>query len=68
MGIVVCPERGRLTKVYRVAVDTFRNSVHLLSVEPDSAFHEAFVESERRRIECEKARIALEEHRDEHKC
>jgi hypothetical protein len=65
---MICPERVRLAHEYSVSVDSFRDSVlalkDLRSVEFDRAYEVTVV----RRAALEKARMALEHHRREHRC
>ena len=64
----MCAERERMAEEYRACVDRFRIAVsalrHLLGAE----FDRAYETSEKHRVALEKARIALSQHRTEHRC
>jgi hypothetical protein len=65
---MACPERHRLAREYRKSVDGFRDAVFATKGLKGPEYDNAYGTSERFRIAAEKARIALEHHRSEHKC
>jgi hypothetical protein len=65
---MACPERHRLAREYRKSVDGFRDAVFATKGLKGPEYESAYRSSEKLRIAAEKARIALESHRSEHKC
>jgi len=65
---MVCPERHRLAREYRKSVDSFRDAVFATKGLKGPEYESAYRISEKFRIAAEQARIALENHRFEHKC
>jgi len=65
---LICAERNRLAEEYDACVDRFRVAVsafkHLLGAE----FDRAYETSEKQRVGAEKARLALDRHRSDHRC
>jgi hypothetical protein len=64
----ICAEREQLAEEYRACVDRFRVAVFALKNLPGAEFDRASETSEKHRIVLEKARIALDQHRVEHRC
>jgi len=64
----ICTERERLAEEYRACVDRFRVAVSVLKKLLGAEFDRAYETSERHRIAVEKARLALAQHRTEHRC
>ena len=65
---MACSERHRLAREYRKSVDGFRDAVFATKGLKGPEYEGAYRNSEKFRIAAEKARIALESHRSEHKC
>lgn len=63
-----CPERERLARDYRVAIDAFRDSVHALKHLRGLEFDRAYKTTKLRRAELENANKALDHHRIDHGC
>ena len=64
----ICAERERLAEEYRGGVDRFRIAVFALKYLLGAEFDRAYETSEKNRIAVEKARLALSQHRTEHRC
>jgi hypothetical protein len=64
----ICTERERLAEEYRACVDRFRVAVSALKNLFGAEFDRAYETSGKQRIVLEKARIALDQHRVEHRC
>ena len=66
---MLCPKRDVLFENYAGLVQRYRESVMALRDGTGTGgFPDLFSESEQIRIHCEKARLALEQHRHEHGC
>jgi len=65
---LICGERNRLAEEYDACVDRFRVAVSALKQLHGAEFDRSYETSEKRRIAVEKARIALAQHRGEHRC
>jgi hypothetical protein len=65
---LICGERNRLAEEYDTCVDRFRLAVFALKNLLGAEFDRAYETSEKHRIALEKARIALNQHRVEHRC
>lgn len=63
-----CTERERLIEQYRIRVERFRDAVDALKALRGTAFDRVYQCSEFRRLSVEEARIALEKHREQHRC
>jgi len=73
VGIMLCAERDSLQQVYRVAAQSFRESIHDLVVlvdhsGTDSEFNLAHLRIRAARGTCEVARAASEHHQADHGC
>jgi hypothetical protein len=64
----ICAERERLAEDYRACVDRFRVAVFALKNLLGAEFDRAYQTSEKHCIASDKARIALDQHRVEHRC
>ena len=64
----ICAERERIAEEYRACVDRFRVAVFALKNLLGADFDRAYVTSEKHRVALAKARIALDQHRLEHRC
>jgi hypothetical protein len=64
----ICNERERLAKEYRACVDRFRVAVSALKNLLGTEFDRTYEISEKHRVATEKARLALDRHRSEHRC
>jgi hypothetical protein len=65
---LICGERDRLSEEYDTCVDRFRVAVSALRHLQGVEFDRAYETSEKHRIALEKARVALDQHRVEHRC
>ena len=65
---LICGERNRLAEEYDICVDRFRVAVSALKDLLGAEFDRAYETSQKHRIALEKARIALDQHRVEHRC
>ena len=65
---MICFERKRLAEAYRESVHQFRDAVSALDDQKASEFESFYRYSERLREAAELDRIALEEHRRQHRC
>jgi len=63
-----CTELERLTEEYRACVDRFRIAVSALENLLGAAFDRVYETSEKHGVAAEKARLALDRHRSEHRC
>jgi hypothetical protein len=64
----ICTERERLAEEYRACVDRFRVAVSALKNLLGTEFDRTYEISEKHRVATEKARLALDRHRSEHRC
>ena len=67
METTICAERERLAEEYRACLDRFRIAVSAPKSLLGAGFDRAYETSEKQRIVLEKARIALDQHRVEHR-
>jgi hypothetical protein len=65
---LICGERYRLAEEYDTCVDRFRVAVSALKNLLGSEFDRAYETSEKQRVAVEKARLALDRHRVDHRC
>jgi hypothetical protein len=66
---VQCQQRESLTEAYRKCIEQLSTVVmKLTSAQGTPDFNAAYRESEAIRLECDRARTALEEHRTRHGC
>ena len=65
---LICGERNRLAEEYDTCVDRFRVAVSALRNLLGAEFDRAYETSEKHRVAVEKARLALDRHRAEHRC
>ncbi len=63
-----CGERNRLGEEYDSCVNRFRVAVPALKHLLGADFDRAYQTSEKQRVAVEKARLALDRHRAEHRC
>jgi hypothetical protein len=64
---VTCGERNRLAEEYDACVDRFRTAVSALENLLGADFDRAYDTSEKHRVAAQKARLALDRHRSEHR-
>ncbi len=64
----VCAEKMRLITAYAASTEWFAIAVAKLRTVAHEEFDEAFMASEIARVECTKARRAIQKHRNEHCC
>ena len=64
----ICTEREQLAEEYHACVDRFRVAVSALENLLGADFDRAYDTSEKHRVAAEKARLALDWHRSEHRC
>ena len=65
---LICGERNRLAEEYDTCVDRFRLAVSALKNLHGADFDRAYLTSEKHRVALEKARIAGDRHRVDHRC
>jgi hypothetical protein len=65
---MVCAEKMRLISAYAATTEQFAIAVAKLQTASDKELDQAFIVSERARVECTKARRAIHKHRSEHGC
>jgi hypothetical protein len=65
---LICAERNRLAEEYDTCVNHFRLAVSAFKNLLGAEFDRAYETSEKQRIAVEKARLALDRHRAEHRC
>ena len=65
---LTCAERNRLAEEYDACVDRFRVAVSALKNLLGAEFDRAYQTSEKHRVAVEKARLALAQHRADHRC
>jgi len=65
---MVCEEKMRLIISYVATTERFAIAVAKLQTATDEEFDEAFLASEKARIECAIARRAIHKHRTQHYC
>ena len=64
----VCAEKIRLITAYATSTEWFAIAVAKLRTATHEEFDETFMASEIARVECTKARRAIQKHRNEHRC
>jgi len=64
---LICAERNRLAEEYDSCVNRFRVAVSALKNLLGAEFDRAYETSEKQRIAVERARLALDRHRAEHR-
>ena len=65
---LICGERNRLAEEYDACVERFRVAVSALKNLHGADFDRAYETNEKQRVAVEKARLALAQHRAEHRC
>jgi hypothetical protein len=65
---LTCADRNRLAEEYDACIDRFRVAVSALKHLLGADFDRAYQTSEKQRVAVEKARLALDRHRAEHRC